>query len=380
VSPSAHLIRRQGARGVRWHVRFRWRPSDSRARHFASFERKQDADVARGWVMAEIAHGRYPDPARYFAEPEPSRTLAELHDAWDTGRRHEVGASARKMARQARETYGPLADMDPAAITVTDVRRWIAGLAEEGRAPGTIGAYRSVLRQVLDAADLGHPNPARDPRARLPRQESTPADPPSYRHFLVMCEAVSPRHEALMSFLERTGLRITEALSITWGDVDWRDDLLRVRAGKTRTARRWVPMLPSIRSLLVRVPQDERHPERPIFPGLTANSARSAMRLACEKAGIPTYTPHDLRHRYTSLLVMAGVPAPLVGRIVGHRRVSVTLDTYSHVLMDEPAERLAALRRAAYTVPGAREVVADPTVQACGSGAYTVPRSPDRED
>ena len=31
-------------------------------------------------------------------------------------------------------------------------------------------------------------------------------------------------------------------------------------------------------------------------------------------AGIPASSPHDLRHRYISLLVMAGVPLPVVQR------------------------------------------------------------------
>jgi integrase len=357
VSPSAHIIRREGQRGVKWHVRFRWRPSDARARHFAVFPRERDAKVAAGWVATEIAHGRYPDPARYFAEPEQPRTLGDVHDAWVEARRHEVGPAAVKMARQARTVYGRLEAMDPAAIEVADVRRWVAELAAADRAPGTIGAYRSVLRQVLDSADLQHPNPARDPRVKLPRVDEEIADPPSFAHLWALTAEVAEKHVHLLTFLERTGLRITEALTLTWGDIDWRDELLRVRSGKTRAARRWVPLLPAARTALCVTPADARHPERPIFPGLTSNSMRSAMRLACEKAGIPTYTPHDLRHRYTSLLVMAGVPAPLVGRIVGHRRVSVTLDTYAHVLMDEPRDRLAELRRAAFTVPGAREIV-----------------------
>jgi integrase len=355
VSPTAQVIRREGARGVRWHVRFRWRPSDARARHFAVFPRERDAKVAAGWVATELAHGRYPDRGRYFAEPDAHVTLLEAHDAWVAGRRHEVGPASEKMARQARATYDVLGRMAPDAIRVPDVRAWVARLAAEGRAPGTIGAYRSVLRQVLDSADLDHPNPARDPRVRLPRLEEEVADPPSCAHYRLMVGAVADRHHSLLILLERTGLRITEALTLAWGDVDWQDDLLRVRSGKTRAARRWVPMLPVVRANLSRVPMDDR--VGPIFPGLTSNSMRSAMRLACEKAGIPTYTPHDLRHRYTSLLVMAGVPAPLVGRIVGHRRVSVTLDTYAHVLMDEPRDRLAELRRAAFTVPGAREIV-----------------------
>jgi len=74
------------------------------------------------------------------------------------------------------------------------------------------------------------------------------------------------------------------------------------------------------------------------------------MERACRAAGIPHYHPHDLRHRYTSLLVAAGVPITLIQRVVGHSRASMTLDTYSHVLIDEPAERLAQLRRGVLVV------------------------------
>lgn len=41
----------------------------------------------------------------------------------------------------------------------------------------------------------------------------------------------------------------------------------------------------------------------------------------------------------------AGVPLELVARIGGHKRTSMTLDQYSHVLVDEPRWRLDELRR-----------------------------------
>ena len=41
---------------------------------------------------------------------------------------------------------------------------------------------------------------------------------------------------------------------------------------------------------------------------------------------------------------MAGVPLPIVRQVVGHSRASVTLDIYSHVMIDEPPEALAARR------------------------------------
>lgn len=60
------------------------------------------------------------------------------------------------------------------------------------------------------------------------------------------------------------------------------------------------------------------------------------MGRACELAGVPSFGPHDLRHRYISLLVLAGVPVSIVKGFVGHARASMTLDVYSHVLLDEP--------------------------------------------
>ena len=58
--------------------------------------------------------------------------------------------------------------MEPADIGVGHVREWVGALAGAGRKAATISAYRSVLRQVLDFAELDRPNPARDPRVRLP--------------------------------------------------------------------------------------------------------------------------------------------------------------------------------------------------------------------
>jgi len=66
------------------------------------------------------------------------------------------------------------------------------------------------------------------------------------------------------------------------------------------------------------------------------------MASACKHAGIPSYGPHDLRHRFISILVKSGVPITIVQKVAGHGRASVTLDIYSHVILDEPADYVAA--------------------------------------
>ena len=55
----------------------------------------------------------------------------------------------------------------------------------------------------------------------------------------------------------------------------------------------------------------------------------------CTAAGIPAFSPHDLRHRRISLLHLRGVPWARIGEHVGQRSLAVTADTYTHVLADE---------------------------------------------
>jgi integrase len=81
-------------------------------------------------------------------------------------------------------------------------------------------------------------------------------------------------------------------------------------------------------------PREDRTPERQVFSGFTADVAKNVMARACKAAGILHRHPHDLRHRYASVQIGRGVPVTLVAAQLGHSRKSLTLDTYSHVMVD----------------------------------------------
>jgi integrase len=51
-----------------------------------------------------------------------------------------------------------------------------------------------------------------------------------------------------------------------------------------------------------------------------------------EKAGLPDIRFHDLRHSTATLLLSEGVHPKVVQEILGHSEISMTMDTYSHVL------------------------------------------------
>jgi integrase len=58
---------------------------------------------------------------------------------------------------------------------------------------------------------------------------------------------------------------------------------------------------------------------------------------------VPVFSPHDLRHRRISPLHRLGRTWAEIGRLVGQRKLSITVDTYKNVLSDERELDYAAL-------------------------------------
>ncbi len=88
-------------------------------------------------------------------------------------------------------------------------------------------------------------------------------------------------------------------------------------------------------AVMTLVARDDRVPERPVFQGFGSDRFRTAITRACTAAGVPTFSPHALRHRRVSLLHLAGMPWARIGEQVGHDDLVTTARTYTHVLVDE---------------------------------------------
>jgi integrase len=65
---------------------------------------------------------------------------------------------------------------------------------------------------------------------------------------------------------------------------------------------------------------------------------RDPIGRASRAAGLPLYSPHDLRHRRGSLWHAEGMPARELAERMGHSKASMSLDVYTHVMPDEVSE------------------------------------------
>ena len=77
-----------------------------------------------------------------------------------------------------------------------------------------------------------------------------------------------------------------------------------------------------------------------------SNLIRRSFHPLLDRAELPRIRFHDLRHTAATLLLTSGVHPKVVQERLGHSQISVTLDTYSHVvpsLQEAAAAELDAL-------------------------------------
>lgn len=321
--------------GERRHrVEFRVGGRESATRYGGSFKTRREADERKRWITGELAARRVPDlDSLEIATKAP--TLTDAAGRWYASR-VDVAANTKLQHRSAmRNLTAVLGASRVDEITPDDVVELVTKLSVT-RKRETVRKSLLVLGMVLD--DVGiEPNPVRDRKVRLPREERVEINPPTAAHVEAVLPVLPERYRLPLIVLEASGMRLGELEGLSWGDVDEERARWRVSeaVSKTRHAR-WVPVPPELfQAVTGLVAREDRTPERRVFQGFGGDRFRTALTRACTAAGVPAFSPHDLRHRRISLLHLSGVPWARIGEHVGQRSLRVTADTYSHVLVDE---------------------------------------------
>jgi integrase len=334
----------------RFVVRFRLGGRSWPVTHAGSFRSLREAKARRDLVAGEIAAGRNPADAlrALLSQPQRQRTVEDWGTAMVASRLDVSASRVRFLEMTLRNHITPaFGTRTPAELTPVDVQEWIAELAQT-LAPRTVLNYWQVLAQLLDYAEA-EPNAARHKTVRLPFVDVEEITPPSTEHFLALLDRLAPRLRLPAVFLEQTAARVAELRAWEWQDVDVQGSRIRSRGVKGRRGTRrvlWRQVPPwLLEILLATVPPDDRTPDRKLFPGLNEGTMRDAIGRACRAAGVPFYSPHDLRHRRGSLWHGAGMSARELAARMGHSKPSMSLDVYTHVMApnEATAEQLIAL-------------------------------------
>lgn len=278
-------------------------------------------------------------------------TVGELLDQWLEDRKLTLAPKTVEVYEWAisvlKDEFGrrKVTDLSP-----SDVARLVMRLQKAGRKAWTVkkvlaplsGAYSVAVRDGLVSSSpvtklLPHEKPKGDQREMrcLSREEID--------RLLQSTLAQNGKDEALrwktlFSLLVFAGLRISEALALTWEDIT--PEGVVIRQAKTKAGERTVMLIPAVRRLLSELRLSQPPGTAGVF--VTASGAPASRRNAlralhgcCARAGLPKYTLHELRHTFASILISQRELPTLVANQMGHADPSVTMGTYAHLFEEQ---------------------------------------------
>lgn len=338
MSPSIYVRVRVTQKGERrFNIRYRIHGRQSMLLNGGTFGTMKETNARVEFIRMEIAAGRDPRETllALAAKPAPQNIQA-WWDQWANSR-VDVSSRTNDSYEIHRKRIIPVVGRhNPSTFTPDDVQDLITALTT-GRKPlggRSVKKYVATLAMVLDYAGI-EPNPVRSKRVKYPWWEEPLPNVPTKSDIITTRAFMPERWHLPLDVMEQGGFRIEEIQELEWGDIDEERCQIRIRTGKSKSARRRVDV-PAwlIEKMGETCPREDRTPERRVFPGFNRMSCSNAVRRASTMAGVPSWSPHDLRHRYASIMAKRGVPRTDLARAMGHSKVS-QLDVYEHVVLPD---------------------------------------------
>jgi len=246
----------------------------------------------------------------------------------------------------------------------------------------TLQYILAILKQSIDQAvaeGLVQKNICE--HVKLPRREKKEIKILSVKDQITFLKSVSEdRLSTAFSLMLSAGLRVGELLALRWVNVNLESGILAVKESvsrvntfdessetktklivqspKTKSGKRNIPLIPSI------IEELKRHKHRQITERLKAGGGyeNSDLVIATElgkqidrrnfdkrfkrllrDASLEEINLHALRHTFATRLLEKNVHPKIAQELLGHASISMTLDTYSHVLPETKREAIQTL-------------------------------------
>lgn len=300
-----------------------------------------------------------------------NETVAEYADQWCTtyvGRtRRGFREATRAEYRRQIETY--LLTFLPKSRKLRDVRptemrefvTWLCDEDKQGRrlSDGTVERIMAPVRAMFATA-FEDEKIGRDPTrgVRLPNREAAEAVEDDPRKAMTreelerFLEAVDAPWRPFFDLLAVTGVRISEAVGLQWGDVTVTGDpTIQVRrrivkghsgAPKSVHSARTIPIPAGLALDLIDMRRQTEWPQDtdPVFPNTVGNPLNPShvfggvLKPTANEVGLGWIGFHTFRHTCASMLIADRRNVLQVSRWLGHHSPAFTLTQYGH-LMDE---------------------------------------------
>lgn len=360
---------------------------------------KKRADGLYQISVVLVEHGQ--KKRKYFygkTQQEAKRKMAEYEQRLADGRSFETVANEWKAKHWPEIAAGTQVSYTPALnrslqdfseknmkdIVPIDIRRALDRMAAQGYAHHSVAIYLSVLTQIFDHAimmtDISE-NPTKT--ISVPKGLKTESrECPEEDQLTIIREHIDDDFGLFAYMLLYTGLRRGEILALQWKDIDFGQRTINVtksvtyagtgnqpeiKSPKTESGNREIILLDRLAKKLF--PRQKAKDDY-IFGGkkpMTQTMFRHAWRRYCLDAGLwkwketqrekdrkkvtvlikePSITPHQLRHAFATMCFESGIDPKDAQQLLGHSKLEVTMNTYTHIRKKRRTEVAAKLNKA----------------------------------
>ena len=285
-------------------------------------------------------------------------------------------------------------------ITKADCQRVINEMIQNGKKHSTMANLKSCFNVIFECAiddDIIIKNPAKN--LQIPQTASRDKTAINTKQIAIFMDYVKNSPQYAYSYpafvaLFNTGMRVGEMAALTWNDINFKTDeitisktvnryrkadygfTMGVASPKSKTSNRIVSMNRVLRAELLKLKiqkcpsaislsylDDTGHVRGQISNFVFLNSAGHVWSEPCfrelinriiasqnkeadknKTERLTIFSPHMMRHTYTSLAYSAGADVKVVSQILGHASTSVTLDTYTHLTEEKKKEQEAVIQ------------------------------------
>lgn len=337
--------------------------SGKRRRKWHTFHgTKREADDECTRLLATVNGGLYIEPSK--------TTLAEYLEKWLVSVKPNVTPKSHQRYEEiCTKNIAPLigsvilSKLKPQQVSAAYTDALTSGhrKGRGGLSPRTVHHMHTVLKGALkQAVDWGLlvKNPADSVKA--PKVEKTKMQTFDMTQTARAIELVRPSRMFIPSLLALLcGLRRGEVAALRWKNVDLAAGSLSVvqsaeqtgnvvrykepKSGKTRNVALTATMIEVLKAWRLKQAQEflrlGMRPEDETFVCTQAdgcphipNNLTHRWSLIIAGSDLPKIRFHDLRHTHATLLLSQGVHPKVASERLGHSKIGITLDLYSHVL------------------------------------------------
>ena len=254
------------------------------------------------------------------------------------------------------------------ALKNNDIQAWVNNLSSMNKSPKTIRNAYNLLNPALEKAVILGMLP-RNPCVgtvlpKLQKPQTNVYNVAAIQHALSIADDLSTYLIILLG--ASVGLRRGEMAALKWKDINLAKSTISISQNRVHTAEGIIEKSPKTqagkRTITIghdvvdalrdaKAIYDKAVTNNPGFRDLGyvlfkengepfhPDSLTQKWERFVAKHNLPPIRLHDLRHSNATAMIAAGVNAKVVQHRLGHANISITLDTYTHVLpeMDQEA-------------------------------------------